>query len=244
MSAVSVSPWHRGVLCAFDVESTGPDPEAARIVTACVVHVDGNGAIPPEAETWLVDPGCEIPEEAAAIHGITTEHAREHGQDARLAVSDIAGAVLHPARAEVPVIAFNAPYDLTVLDRETRRHGLDPFGDQIGRAWIIDPYVLDKHLDPYRKGKRTLSAACEHYGVRIDGAHDAAADAIAAARLAWKIAQAYPQIGAMPLPELHDLQVKAKASQAASFQDYLRRQGKTEVIDGTWPLKPWTEAAA
>jgi hypothetical protein len=38
--------------------------------------------------------------------------------------------------------------------------------------------------------------------------------------------------------------VKAKLAQAASFQDYLRKQGKPEVIDGSWPLKAWTEAAA
>jgi DNA polymerase III subunit epsilon len=54
----------------------------------------------------------------------------------------------------------------------------------------------------------------------------------------------YPQIGAMPLPDLRELQVRAKAEQSRSFQEYLRRQGKTEVIDGSWPLKTWTEAAA
>lgn len=237
--------WHTGMMLAFDVESTGPDPETARIVTACAVHVDGSGTIPPEAETWLIDPGVEIPEEAAAIHGITTGHAREHGEQPAPALNDISGALVRSARAGTPLIAFNAPYDLTVLDRETRRHGLEPFGDAFPfAATVIDPYVLDKALDPYRKGKRTLTAMCEHYGVRIDGAHDAAADAIAAARVAWRIAQAHPQIGSMLLPELRDLQVKAKAEQSRSFQEYLRRQGKTDVIDGSWPMRAWTEAAA
>ena len=244
MTAATITPWHLGVLCAFDVESTGPDPETARIVTACVVRVDGSGAMPPEVQAWLVDPGIEIPAEAAAIHGITTEHARAHGQAPHIALAEIAAAVSTPARAGVPVIAFNAPYDLTVLDRDTRRHALEPFGDHfpLGAA-VIDPYVLDKKVDPYRKGSRKLIDVCAHYGVRIDGAHDAAADAIAAARVAWRIAQRYPALAAMPLGELHDLQVKAKAEQAASFQDYLRRQGKTDVIDGSWPFKVWTGSA-
>jgi DNA polymerase III subunit epsilon len=202
--------------------------------------VDGAGVMPPEAETWLIDPGCEIPGEATAVHGITTEHAREHGEVPGPAIGDISGAVLRPARAGVAIVAFNAPYDLTVMDRETRRHGLVPFGGEITGALVIDPFVIDKHLDPYRRGKRTLTAVCGHYGVRIDGAHDAESDAIAAAELAWKLAQVYPQLAAMSLPELHDLQVKAKADQAASFQDYLRKQGKTEVIDGSWPIKIWT----
>ena len=240
------APWHLGVLLAFDTETTSADQETARVVTACAVHVDGSGAMPPEADSWLIDPGCEIPEEATAVHGITTKHAREYGKPPAGSLKDISGTLVRSARAGIPVVAYNAPYDFTVMDRETRRNDLDPFGEAFAAAGgiVIDPYVLDKHVDPYRKGSRTLASACDVYRVRIDGAHDAAADAIAAARVAWRIAVKYPQIGAMTLPELHDLQVKAKAEQAASFQDYLRRQGKPEVIDGTWPLKPWAEAAA
>ena len=240
---MSDTPWHLGVMLAFDTETTGPDPEAARIITACVARVDGSGTVPPESGNWLIDPGCEIPEEAAAIHGITTEHAREHGETPGPALNDISGTLIRAARAGIPIVAYNAPYDLTVMDRETRRHGLEPFTGQFPHAAaVIDPFVLDKHLDPYRKGRRRLTAACEHYGVKLDGAHDAAADAIAAVRLAWKLAKVYPQLAAMELADLHELQVKAKADQAASFQDYLRKQGKTEVIDGSWPVKAWTEA--
>lgn len=239
-------PWHLGVMCAFDVESTGSDPETARVVTACVAHVDGSGVIPPESETWLLDPGCDIPAEAAAIHGITTEHAREHGKPPAAALADISGAILRSARAGTPVVAYNAPYDCTVLDRETRRNGLDPFGPEFedAKGTVIDPLVLDKALDPYRKGSRKLAAACAHYGVRIDGAHDAAADAIAAARVAWAIARRYPHVGRMSLTELHAFQVKAKRDQARSFQAFLRSQGSSEVIDPSWPFKPWTEEAA
>jgi DNA polymerase-3 subunit epsilon len=36
----------------------------------------------------------------------------------------------------------------------------------------------------YRKGKRTLEVVAAHYAVTLTGAHDAAADAIAAGRVA------------------------------------------------------------
>jgi DNA polymerase-3 subunit epsilon len=241
-----VSDWHLGILCAFDTETTGSDPETALVVSACVAHVDGSGVIPPESETWLIDPGCEIPAEATGVHGITTEHARENGEKPGPALHDISGALIRSARSGIPVVAYNAPYDFTVLDRETQRHDLKPrFWDAFSAAqgYVIDPFVLDKHLDPYRKGSRNLAAACEHYKVRIDGAHDAAADAIAAARVAWAIAARHPQIAEMSLADLHALQVRAKASQSRSFQEYLRRQGKADVIDGSWPLKVRTEAA-
>jgi DNA polymerase-3 subunit epsilon len=141
----------------------------------------------------------------------------------------------------IPLVIYNAPYDLTVVDRETRRHKMTPFADALaGHAvMVIDPLVLDKHVDQYRKGKRTLTAACDHYGVTLDGAHDSSFDALAAMRVAWKIAVTYPSIATMTLAGLHDLQEKAKADQAAGFQDYLRRQGKDEVIDGAWPYRPF-----
>jgi DNA polymerase III epsilon subunit-like protein len=47
--------------------------------------------------------------------------------------------------------------------------------------------VIDKHLDRFRKGRRTLAAICEAYGVDLpaDEAHTAGADALAACRAAW-----------------------------------------------------------
>ena len=230
--------WHEDILCGFDTETTGTDPETARIVTASILIRGGDHE---DAWSWLVNPGVDIPAEAAAVHGITTERAQAEGMDAATAVTEIA-CRLADAMLGHPLVIYNAPYDLTVLDRETRRYGITPFGDVLEgcAATIVDPLVLDKHLDRYRRGKRTLTAACEHYGVTFDGAHESDADALAAMRVAWKIARAYPAIAGMSRVELHDLQVKAKADQAASFQDYLRKQGNDEVVDGSWPYRPYT----
>jgi DNA polymerase III subunit epsilon len=236
-------PWHRGMLAAFDTETTSAKVEDARVVTAHIAYVDGSGKMPPELRDWLIDPGIEIPPRATEIHGITTGHAREHGVQPAPALREISCEL---TRCEIPVVIYNAPYDLTVMDRETRRHGLDPFGDEwdSARCSAIDPLVLDKALDRYRKGSRTLSATCAHYGVRIDGAHDAGADAIAAARVAWVIAREYPHIAAMSMTELHAFQVQAKREQARSLQELRRKQGSDEVIDESWPLKPWNGEVA
>jgi DNA polymerase-3 subunit epsilon len=235
-------PWHLGMLAAFDTETTSADPETARVVTAHIAYVDGSGAMAPELHDWLIDPGIEIPAKATEIHGITTEHARENGEQAGPALFEISYELTRCGPAGVPVVIYNAPYDLTVMDRETRRHGLDPFGDEwdSAKGTAIDPLVLDKALDRYRKGSRTLSATCAHYGVRLDKAHAASADAIAAARVAWMIAARYPHIAAMSLTELHAFQVAEKRKQAQSFQELKRKQGSSEVIDGSWPMTPWS----
>jgi DNA polymerase III subunit epsilon len=235
--------WHEGALAAFDLETTGPEPETALIVTAAIVAWTGAGVM--ERSSWLINCG-DIPAEATAIHGITTEMAREKGVEPHVAAYEISAKLASILLDGVPLVIYNAPYDLTVLDRETRRWGQAPFGDVLTgcTGCIVDPFVLDKHLDPYRRGKRTLTANCEHYRVSLDGAHDAGADALAAMRLAWKIAAGNPAVAALPPTELHDLQVRAKAEQAASFQDYLRKQGSDEVIDGSWPVKVFAGVTA
>ena len=219
-------------MAAFDLETTSASPIEARIVTACIVTVNCYPASAPVE--FLADPGIEIPAEATAVHGITTEHAREHGEDARRVAGGVAETLRMQWLAGRPVVIFNAPYDLTVLSCELDRYGLDPLGE-IGP--VIDPLVLDRVLDRFRRGKRTLVAACEHYRVKLDGAHDSTADAVAAARVAWRIGQVYPQVAEMTLPELHVYQEEAYADWAEHFEGYLRGKGSSEVIDRSWPVR-------
>ena len=158
--------WWEGPLVGFDLETTGPDPDTARIVTACIV--EGN-----DVHEWLVDPGVEIPAGATAVHGVTTEQARAEGVPADAAVLLILQTLRMYQDAGHPLVAFNASFDFTVLDREARRHGLDP----LQPAPVVDPFVLDKQLDRYRKGSRKLVDVAAHYGVNLVDAHTADADA-------------------------------------------------------------------
>jgi DNA polymerase III subunit epsilon len=138
----------------------------------------------------------------------------------------------------VPVIAFNAAYDFTVLDRESRRQQVDRLDNRLAQVGpVVDPHVMDKAVDKYRKGKRTLTACCEHYGVRLDGAHDATADALGAARVAFTLAERYPEQLQVDLPRLHTLQQSWRAEQAASLQAYFRKKDPTAVVNGDWPVQ-------
>lgn len=232
--------WISGPLVAFDLETTGTDVETDRIVTAAVVRLDPDGAVA-EERTWLLDPGIAIPEQASAIHGISTEHARAHGVPAVSAVEEIARAVADGLRSGTPLVVMNARYDLSLLDRECRRHGVASVSERLGDAPspVIDPLVIDKHVDKYRKGKRALYALCAHYGVSLDDAHDAKADAVAAARVVRRMAEKHRPVGAMPLADLHDLQVRAAAEQSVSLQAYLRRTADpAAVVEPAWPLIP------
>ncbi|MEU1016286.1 MULTISPECIES: exonuclease domain-containing protein [unclassified Streptomyces] len=240
--------WTSGPLMAFDLETTGTDIETDRIVTAAVVAVEADGR-PPKARTWLLDPGVSIPRQASAIHGISTEHARRHGVAAPPAIEEITSAVADVLNSGTPLVVMNARYDLSLLDRECRRHGIAPLAERLGEGAppspVVDPLVLDKHVDRYRKGSRNLQALCEHYGVPLDDAHNAVADAVAAARAARSMGLAHAAIGTLGPAELHDLQVRAAAEQAASLQRYLRRTSNPEAtIEPAWPVVPYAGGIA
>ncbi|MEU3827459.1 3'-5' exonuclease [Streptomyces sp. SID486] len=233
--------WTSQPLVAFDLETTGTDIESDRIVTAAVVAVEPDGRLP-EPRTWLLDPGVAIPQQASAIHGISTSHAREHGMPAAPAIEEITAAITEVLNSGTPLVVMNARYDLSLLDRECRRHGIKPWGDRLsGEASpVIDPLVLDKHVDRYRKGSRNLQALCAHYGVTLQDAHNAVADAVAAARAARSMGVRHTAIGALALADLHDLQIRAAAEQAASLQKYLRRTSDPEAtVEPAWPFIPY-----
>lgn len=237
--------WAAGPLCAFDLETTSPDPATARIVTATVLRIDGNHV---DEFAWIADPGVDIPAEASAVHGITSEWAREHGQPAVDVVIGVRIALAKAWAEDVPLVIFNAAYDLTVMAAEVQRYRLRPEFTVDGP--VIDPYVIDKAVDPYRRGSRRLGDQCLHYGIQLDNAHTSSDDALAAARLAWKIARRYPEVGDLDLATLHTRQADWHARQAASLQEYLRRQkrqaGATSdeiaavVCNPGWPLRSTT----
>ncbi len=230
--------WHRRRLAAFDLETTGIDSESDRIVTAAVSLV-GDGR-EPVFHAWLVDPGIEIPAGAAAVHGITTERARAEGRPPAEAVAEIVMLLADQLRQGIPIVAFNARFDLTCLDREARRHGIPTLLERVGAdgMLVVDPYVLDKQVDRFRKGKRTLGDVCRHYNVPLEEAHASHADALAAARVAWRLGEAFEELRQPELAALHGLQVGWAAEQAASFEDYLRRNGRDERIERAWPIVP------
>lgn len=228
--------WRDRPLGGLDLETTGVDPTEARVVTACVVRTNT-----PDRwqRDWLINPGVEIPDAAAAVHGITTEHARDHGQEPAVALAEIRQAIRELWADGAPLIGHNIVYDLTVLDHDLRRHGLP--GLTIDGP-VIDTLVVDKAIDKFRRGSRQLQAVAEHYQVRLDGAHTASGDVMAACRVAWVLAgratRSGQRLGDLPLDDLHALQVDWYAEQRRSFADYKAKRGEpVDDVSTDWPIR-------
>ena len=224
--------WHTGVLGSYDCETTGRDPLTARLISAAFVTSDGR------RHDFLVDPGVSIPPETTAVHGITDEYVREHGTSPTEALEQIAELLAAHLSANLPLVVFNAPYDLTLLEVELERNGLRSLAARVGRIEpVIDPLVIDKAVDRFRKGKRNLESQCAHYGVHIEGAHDAAVDAIAAMEVAKALADRYPEVGQASPAELHRQQEEWKAASERDFAAYRQKRGEEYVAEPGWPVR-------
>jgi DNA polymerase-3 subunit epsilon len=221
-------------LAVFDLETTGLDLREARIVTACVVEIDKDGLIAGNNLEWLADPGIEIPEAASNVHGVTTEVARASGRPASEVVSEIISALRTFFAQGVPVVAYNAPYDFTILYHEALRHGLQPISEPMP---VVDPLVLDKFVDTYRSGKRTLEVAAKTYGVPLEAAHNATADALAAGRVAQAIARKYGTKLPDDVIALHQAQIQWSLDQDASYEKFRRGSAPDFTVQRGWPLK-------
>ncbi|QJC22252.1 exonuclease domain-containing protein [Arcanobacterium buesumense] len=223
--------WTSHPMVGFDTETTGIDPTQERLVTASVIIVDSNEVT---RHYWLADPGVEIPLQAQNVHGISTEQARREGQAIDKVLNDVADLLCHHMAAGHPIVAFNAAYDVTLMECELQRHGLPTLAERLGRAVgpVIDPYMLDRAVDRYRRGKRRLENLAEHYGVAEDDSfHNAEADVLATLRVLGAMLRRYPQLAEETLESLMETQRQTYTE----FQQYLASRNGQRV---TGPL-PW-----
>lgn len=236
--------WAEWPVLAFDTETSGVDVYTDRIVQLALVDVRPGQR--PTGTTMLVDPGVDIPDEAAAVHGINRDHAATH------ATHPSPGDMLFEAAARIapwigkgfPLVGMNLAFDLTLFEVECVRHGVDGLIPRLGTASrvapVVDVMVLDKYVDAYRRGGRKLTDLCAVYGVRHTGAHDATADALACARI-WPrlMAKHAKKFQAMTMGALHLSQVKWRRDQTLSFQAYAAKHPEKYAgfsFDTGWPF--------
>lgn len=216
--------WYEGPFLGFDLETTGVDPANDRLVTAGLVRWD-NGNL--QEVEYLADPGVEIPEEATNVHGFTTEYAREHGEPLRDVVIKVRKALADAIETNVPIVIFNAQFDLPMIDAHLEREGLPRLADEFKFIPVLDPLVLDRTMDRRRKGSRKLADQAVAYGISADETlHEALADVRLTLKLLLAILDKYPRLKELSLESIKRFQLAGHYRWAASFRQYLTRCGK------------------
>lgn len=154
-----------------DVETSGLSPRRHRILQVAVVEVRGDGTVLDEWSTlvrpswWRVGP--------RHVHGLTVRRTWRAPKMRRVA-PELA------ARLEGRlVVAHNLPFDWAFIERGFKRAGVRPQGGLEGLCTL----TLSRSLDPDRTASHRLADLCARYGVGLEQAHDALADARATAQL-------------------------------------------------------------
>ena len=164
----------------FDLETTGFNPKSNRIVQYALVGCETDGAAIHIEE--LVNPQMRIPPETTVIHGISD--------------SDVKGvpkfadniSTISKAMEGAVIVGHNIDrFDWPFLQSEYLRAG-QPMPKPLA---ILDTLKIAKRLKV--PPRHNLGALCNRFGISLENAHTAGADAAATLLLLHKMMDANPQ---------------------------------------------------
>lgn len=233
--------WSLGPLIGLDTETTSANPQWARIMTSAIVLDDPYNNASKSWE-WISNPGIPAELGAIAVHGINDEYVQTHGKMPDVVIREMLSVLTALSRQyECPLVTVNAPFDLTIVDREMMRLNMGTL-DNVKLPPIIDTLCCDRRLDPYRRGRRTLTATLAAYEMTINGAHIAVNDIRASIRLARKMADKYMQFATCDLQVLQELQRMAHKEWCEQYESY-RRLDNTGFVIGSmgWPIQKYED---
>ena len=228
--------WLNSQLLALDTESTGTDPTEARIVQITVGMSVGPGDWHPW--TRIVNPGVPIPDAAAKIHGYTDTRVQTEGTTPSAALAKAYATLTDTAHRGIPVVAHHAAYDLTLLDREFRRHLGEPLPTGL---IVLDTPLLFRRFD-WTTGGRSLGKLAARYGITFP-AHDAEADALASLRLLHILAALNDLLPLIEPAALHEAQKTWWVQQQDAAEARALGSGTAFERQDCWPLIPFTDGA-
>ena len=154
-------------IVTFDVETDGVDFDSS--------HILSWGLKSDKESTYEeIDWGIDIPEEITAINGFTKESLAGK-EDPATSIKKLYNLLVSYSREGYAINGFNINFDINMLYGNVKM----VTGSVPGKFKnIVDPFVIDKEFNKYRKGKRNLSTLSEIYGINVsaDNLHNAMYD--------------------------------------------------------------------
>ncbi|MGV8879634.1 MAG: exonuclease domain-containing protein [Sphingobacteriaceae bacterium] len=149
-------------LAFFDLETTGVNIGADRIVEIAIIKMNPDGS--EEVKAWKVNPGIPIPLESSLIHGIYDEHVKD-APTFRETAKEIATFL-----ADSDLAGYNSnKFDIPMLMEEFLRAGAD---FDLDNRHFVDVQNIFHQME-----QRTLKAAYQFYCDKpLINAHSAEAD--------------------------------------------------------------------
>lgn len=169
-------PWFEQGFFALDVETTGLDAASNRVIELAMVPFN----MPDEVKGFssLYSIGETLPPEITGITGISDAMLKNQP-----AFAELADECIKLMRRASFVVAYNAKFDRPFLESEMAR-----IGRVLPEVPWVDPFVFICELDRFKRGKK-LADSAKRWGVSLENAHRATADAQAAGQLLMKMAE-------------------------------------------------------
>ena len=206
------SNWASLPFLVLDTETTGLHPHKDKIIELAWVfcrqgHMISRGA-------HLIQFQGELSAEIKKLTGIQDAMLR-HAPPWQEIMPELQGLM---GKSKF-MVAYNSDFDRRFLEKafENENATLPTL------PWV-DPCVFIKEFDKYKKGKK-LTDASRRWGITLNGAHRALADATATAELLLKLRK---KIGDKSLEALMTQQQHLKAEQEKSFQAYLAKKNANQ----------------
>lgn len=224
-----------GPLAVIDLETTGTEWETDRIVQVGFIFERAPGDVVMEHE-WLVQPGIPIPAQATSVHGITDEMVAADGRSLAVTLETIQTLLAPVMEASVPLVVFNAPFDLTFIAAEFgRQHPEIPPMKVDEWGMVIDPLVIDKGMDRFRKGSRQLHAMADTYRAEKAPAHTAIGDCRTTLNIARRMMERVP--GTVDDETLYNKQREWYRAQQENYAAWRASDGRPIELRTAWPME-------
>ena len=227
--------WLDQPLLALDSETTGTRPDFDRILTLCIGRSSKLGTW--VSRTWRINPGVPIPPESTAVHGIGDADVTGWAQpfDALIEIGQWLDAAAANRR---PLVLHHAPFDLSLIDAELRRHTGQGIPDGL---IVLDTLCLFRRFD-WTTGGRSLGKLAARYGITFP-AHDAEADALASLKLLHILAGLNDLLPLITPATLHEAQQGWWVQQQDAAESRALGSGTAFERQDCWPLIPFTDGA-
>lgn len=196
----------------FDIESTGTNVSADRIVEICALKVNVDGS--EEIRTRRINPTIPIPAEVVKIHGITNEDVLNEPTFKEVSKS------LFDFIGNADLAGYNSnKFDVPMLIEEFYRAGID---FPMENRKLVDIQNIFHQME-----QRTLSAAVKYYlGKPHEGAHGAEADVRATYDVLLAQLEKYDQVaytdkeGKTSYPVVNDIEALSAFSTNSDWVDF------------------------
>lgn len=217
-------------LLGFDTETTGLNCGTDSIVSASLVLRERRKG-EDKVFNFLINPNMPIDPKASAVNGFTQEFVAKNGGDQKEETEEIAKAILLAQQKGIPLVAYNAKFDVSMLKGDLKKVGRNDMAEKLEGISVLDPLIMDRELS-HRSGKRRLEDAMAWWKIAPRGNyHNAQIDTQAVLDLICSMVESHPQI---PYPAM-DWQRQAYKKWAESRNRWARDNGAFEVEE-EWGL--------